>query len=405
VHVPQKDLLRYVAPSYNYNFIDDAIKPYTNYKDDYYHPPLAKLLTYRIVITTLVTASRLVNAGTPSNHFSYVFIDESGQATESETLIPIAGILTAAEKQGMINGQIVLAGDPKQLGPIIQSQKALEYGYGISMLERLMNTCDIYKKGNDGQYNKNVLTKLVQSYRSHYAILQVPNKLFYDGELTACGDKSQTHVALGWENLPNKKMPVIFHGVNGKDEQEANSPSFFNLQEIDIVVNYLEKLIGHYLNGKLIKEEHIGVIAPYRKQAQKLRRAFQIKEWWDLMVGSVEQFQGQEKLIIIVSTVRAKPQFTKHDAKFHLGFLQNPKRFNVAITRAKALLIVVGNPNVLQYDENWNAFIQFCKLNQCIKGVPFELMPLDEALSDLEDVNSSEAENVSAEVGCSRDNI
>lgn len=73
---------------------------------------------------------RLVNAGTPLNHFSYVFIDESGNATETETLIPIAGLLTSATQTGEFSGQIVLAGDPKQLGPIIHSPLAKQYGFG-----------------------------------------------------------------------------------------------------------------------------------------------------------------------------------------------------------------------------------------------------------------------------------
>jgi helicase MOV-10 len=71
-------------------------------------------------------------------------------------------------------------------------------------------------------------------------------------------------------------------------------------------------------------------------------------------VGSVEEFQGQERRIIIISTVRSNSAFLATDRDYNLGFLDNPKRFNVAITRAKALLIVIGNPKLLSRDKYWN---------------------------------------------------
>jgi len=67
--------------------------------------------------------------------------------------------------------------------------------------------------------------------------------------------------------------------------------------------------------------------------------------------------------VIIISTVRSSQEFLPHDHKHHLGFLQNPKRFKVAITRAQALLIVIGNPHILYNDPNWKEFIDYCKNN------------------------------------------
>ncbi|KAF5285039.1 hypothetical protein FQR65_LT02351 [Abscondita terminalis] len=380
-------LFRYVAPSYSYDLIDTFIKPFTNFKNEFYHPPINELNKYFVIVTTLVTASRLVNGGVPPGHFSYVFIDESGQATESETLIPIAGILSNAAQPGTIDGQIVLAGDPQQLGPIIHSQRSNSFGYGMSMLERLMKKCPLYSKTDDG-YPDHLVTKLLQSYRSHPAILELPNRLFYDGELIPPQNTRLTHVAVGWEELPNKNFPVLFHSVIGKDDREANSPSFFNLQEVDVVATYLQKLIGSRLKGMKIEENHIGVITPYRKQVHKLQAVCKKRKWNKLMVGSVEQFQGQERLIIIVTTVRSRPEFTTHDEKFHLGFLKNPKRFNVAITRAKALLIVIGNPNLLHYDEYWRKFIQYCVDNNSFVGSPFQ--PPSEAIPIAVEVNGEE---------------
>lgn len=393
--VSKMTMFRYVAPSHAYDLIDIDVKPYTNFRDEFYHPENSELLKYSIVVTTLITAFRLVNGGTPPNHFSYVFIDESGQATETETLIPIAGILTNIENKGEINGQIVLAGDPKQLGPVIHSSKAKDCGFGMSMLERLMTHCAPYAKNKDTDtYDSNVLTKLVNSYRSHPTILKTPNKLFYDNELIPPPEDSHLqNVALGWSELPNKNFPVLFHSVMGKDERESNSPSFFNLQEVDVVVSYLEKLIGNRLSGMKIEQNHIGVITPYRKQVYKLKAACTKKRWDKLRIGTVEQFQGQERFIIIVSTVRSDINFAAEDIKFHLGFVQNAKRFNVAITRAKALLIVIGNPILLQLDTYWKDFIQYCMDNGSVTGTKFKLsedvLPLQNGTPN-EDINDED---------------
>ncbi|GJQ87580.1 hypothetical protein Trydic_g17422 [Trypoxylus dichotomus] len=374
-YVPKSELFRYMSVSFDMYNIPDKVLPFTNYDDgDFYTPTPAEIRGYRIVISTLTNAAKLVSIGVPQRHFSYVFIDESGHATETETLIAIAGLVTSEESAGTVLAQIVLAGDPQQLGPIIHSPYAKHYGYGTSMLERLMTTIELYKKNPDGKYNPMVLTKLLNNYRSHPSILHLPNTLFYEKELIAKGD-DLVNIALNWERLPNKKFPIIFHSVQGADQREANSPSYFNVQEIEVVMNYLNDLIGHRLKGRKITQEDIGVIAPYRKQVQKIRKACEKKNWTGITIGSVEQFQGQERLIIIISTVRSQPKLLKFDNKFHLGFLNNPKRFNVSITRAKALVIVVGNPNLLQYEAYWKKFIHFCEQNKCMTGSSFEFSP------------------------------
>ncbi|GAA6103763.1 putative helicase mov-10-B.1 [Tachysurus ichikawai] len=165
-------------------------------------------------------------------------------------------------------------------------------------------------------------------------------------------------------------FPLIFHGVSGKDERESNSPSFFNTSEITVVVDYLKKLL--LTQGKKgiarISPKDIGIITPYRKQVEKLRKAIikcdrELKVFdgiEHLKVGSVEEFQGQERRVIIVSTVRSNSEYLTLDAIFNIGFLKNEKRFNVAVTRARALLIIVGNPVILSTDTSWSKFIDYC---------------------------------------------
>ena len=93
--------------------------------------PSSKEITsrYRVVVCTLVTAGRLVSANLPQGHFTHIFIDEAGQAVEPETLIPLAGIFES-DVNVIDGGQVVLAGDPEQLGPVLRSHVAMKAGLG-----------------------------------------------------------------------------------------------------------------------------------------------------------------------------------------------------------------------------------------------------------------------------------
>jgi len=383
-HIPDKDILRIYASSYNPKNIPEQLKNCSNYKDDFYYPSKEIIMKYAVVVATLTTAGRLVSGGIPSGHFSHLFIDESGHAVEPEALIPVAGLFTSEKEKCKLLGQIVLAGDPKQLGPLLRSPVAIALGLGTSLLERLMNQCDLYKKDEGRKvYNPAVLTKLVQNFRSHKTILALPNRKFYDMELRACGNTELTSLACDWEGLPKKGFPLIFHGVKGKDQREGNSPSYFNNQETEVVKRYVERLLADRFRGRKLEQRDIGIITPYRKQVEKIKKLFKKQKWDDITVGSVEEFQGQERLVIIISTVRSTMALLKEDYKLQLGFLRNPKRFNVALTRSKALLITVGDPDVLQCDVYWRELIFFCKDNGGYTGCPLKISAVSEQVEDL----------------------
>uniref|UniRef100_A0A667YAV5 RNA helicase n=1 Tax=Myripristis murdjan TaxID=586833 RepID=A0A667YAV5_9TELE len=361
-HVEERKVFRMYASSREPKFVPDELKACSNLEGEIYkYPAKEELMNYKIMVTTLLTAGRLVTGNIPAGHFTHIFVDEAGHAIETECLVPLAGLLQAE------SGQVVLAGDPKQLGPILRSPFALQYG--VSMLERLMSNFSLYQKEEE-VFDNRFVTKLLQNYRSHPAILKIPNELFYDGELQVCADEIIRNSYCRWEYLPKRDFPVIFHGVTGLDEREKTSPSFFNVAEVEVLMDYLKKLLQ--TQGKkglaTISPSDIGIIAPYRKQVQKIRQALnkmekdlKMKNLKYLKVGSVEEFQGQERRVIMVSTVRSSQHYTDFDQHFKLGFVKNEKRFNVAVTRAKALLIVVGNPVVLAADDVWARFIQYCK--------------------------------------------
>ncbi|KAM9856095.1 putative helicase mov-10-B.1 [Aulostomus maculatus] len=363
-HVDEHKVFRMYASSRDPQCVPDELKACSNLVGDcYVFPAKEKLMEYKIVVTTLITAGRLVSGNIPEGHFTHVFVDEAGQAVETECIVPLAGLLQAQ------TGQLVLAGDPKQLGPILRSPFALKYHLGVSFLERMMTEFPLYQK-KEGEFNNHYVTKLLRNYRSHPDILRIPNELFYDGELEYWADEILRNSFCSWQYLPRTGFPLIFHGVTGLDQQEASSPSYFNVAEVEVLMDYVRKLLEpHGKKGHgIISPQDIGIIAPYRKQVQKIRKAlqkvgkdFKFKNMSTLKVGSVEEFQGQERRVILVSTVRSSQHYADIDKEFNLGFVKNEKRFNVAVTRAKALLIVVGNPIVLRVDPVWNRFIEHCK--------------------------------------------
>ncbi|KAK6929934.1 DNA2/NAM7 helicase, helicase domain, partial [Dillenia turbinata] len=312
-------------------------------------PPLETLKSYRIIITTYTSAFLLYAEGIARGHFSHIFLDEAGQATEPETMVPISNLCRRETT-------VVLAGDPLQLGPVVYSKEAETYGLGKSFLERL-SECNFYVEGD-----KNYVTKLVRNYRCHPHILYLPSKLFYKGELIAC--KKDTKSLMNWDFLPNKEFTVSFVGIQGCDEREGNNPSWFNRIEASKIVEIIKKLTAR---GDL-KVDDIGVITPYRQQVLKIRKALENFNMEDLKVGSVEQFQGQEKEVIIISTVRSTVKHNEFDRVHCLGFLSNPKRFNVAITRAKSLLVLVGNPHIICKDPYWDQLLRYCSEHNSYQG-------------------------------------
>ncbi|XP_015432656.1 PREDICTED: putative helicase mov-10-B.1, partial [Dufourea novaeangliae] len=360
--IPNKDVFRMYAPSQHWKNIDDTIVSCSNFIDDIIiFLPKDLLILKKIVIATHVTCSRMIKLNLRSDHFSYIFIDEASQSLELESMIPITLASTTNNNgQGILNAQIILAGDPHQLGPVVRCKK-IEHLLGKSMLERLME-CKPYQKIKN-EYNPCYITKLLRNYRSREPILHVPNKLFYDDELICGYETNENFLISNCKRISNKKFPILFIAINGKEEK-ALSKSVYNVQEIAIVSNYVSRLMRSKFGTRNVREEDIGIITPFRQQKISIERKLSKQGLNKITVGTVETFQGQEREIIIFSTVRSK--VFKSDGEHHIGFLSNPKRFNVALTRAKNYLIVVGNPMVLCENEYWKTLWDYCyKNNAC----------------------------------------
>lgn len=218
--------------------------------------------------------------------------------------------------------------------------------------------------------------QLTDNFRSHHLILDFSNKQFYNSILNARQKKEIANFAIGWELLPNPDVPVLFHA--SWTPSTVDGTSLVNEGDINFVKKYVYALLNQGINGKKVLAAHIGIISPYAAQRELLKQVFPYIE-----IGTVEYFQGREKLVIIVSAVRSNTET--------IGFLKNEKRLNVALTRAKALMIVIGNPETLGKNKFWRKFIASCvelkaKIGKIPSWVYKDNVPIPETTEDDDNV-------------------
>ena len=272
------------------------ISNFDSLEKEIFYPAPKKLQSYRIIVCSLVTYGRLLaQSDFNARHITHLFIDEAAQTLEPELMIPIVHLM---EYNKLL--KICLAGDPAQLGSSIHSPIAKHYGLEKSLLERLINN-NLYLDKNEylsQSYNDKYCVKLLNNYRSHRAIIEVPKTLFYGNELNECaGEFRNLFSSLKWSLLPNKNFPLIFHQIYGREEREGFSPSYFNIAEVETIDKYLAELLDNQIRDKRLKfldSSQIGIITPYRGQAQKIKDIIKEKKYGeDILVGSPEDFQGQ----------------------------------------------------------------------------------------------------------------
>jgi ATP-dependent RNA/DNA helicase IGHMBP2 len=266
--------------------------------------------------------------------FDLLVIDEASQSTEPSSWIPII----KSEK-------VIFAGDHFQLPPTVLSKKAEEKGLGKTLFERLHQ-----------QVGDEWKTLLRVQYRMNEKIMAFSSKEFYGGELIA--DESVKKHTLA--DLPHVKDSdftrevFLFLDTAGRgfeEKLEPGSESRYNPDEADLVVNHLTRLLEHG-----VKPEEIAIISPYSAQVRLL--ASRMPDPF-IEVDSVDGFQGREKEVVILSLVRA-------NVEGELGFLADTRRMNVAMTRARRKLLVIGDSatignipfyrDFLQYAESINAY-------------------------------------------------
>ncbi|XP_030774897.1 protein ZGRF1 [Rhinopithecus roxellana] len=255
--------------------------------------------------------------------FPVVVLDECSQITEPASLLPIARF--ECEK-------LILVGDPKQLPPTIQgSDAAHENGLEQTLFDRLCL-----------MGHKPILLRT--QYRCHPAISAIANDLFYKGTLMNGVTEIERSPLLEW--LPT----LCFYNVKGLEQIERDN-SFHNVAEATFTLKLIQSLIASGIAGSMI-----GVITLYKSQMYKLCHLLSAVDFGHpdtktVQVSTVDAFQGAEKEIIILSCVRTR----------QVGFIDSEKRMNVALTRGKRHLLIVGNLACLRKNRLWGRVIQHCE--------------------------------------------
>ena len=205
--------------------------------------------------------------------------------------------------------------------------------------------------------------RLEVQYRMHPALSKFPSNFFYEGALQNGVSAEDRRLPLDFP-WPQTDKPMMFHVASGQEEIAGSGTSFLNRTEAANV----EKIVTKFLRAG-VKPEQIGVVTPYEGQRSFLVQYLQYqgqlhaKIYCDIEIASVDAFQGREKDIIIISCVRSN----EHQG---IGFLSDPRRLNVALTRAKYAVIVVGNPKVLSRHPLWNHLLHHYKENHCLVEGP-----------------------------------
>lgn len=247
--------------------------------------------------------------------------------------------------------QVVLVGDHKQLGPVIMNKKAAKAGLNRSLFERLINL-----KINP--------IPLKTQYRMHPCLSEFPSNMFYDGTLQngiTHEQRVRKDVDFPW---PVTEMPMMFWSNIGHEEISTSGTSYLNRTEASNV----EKTVTRFFKAG-VRPSEIGVITPYEGQRSYIVSTMQNsgtykKEMYkDVEVASVDAFQGREKDFIVLSCVRSNDNQG-------IGFLSDPRRLNVALTRAKYGLVILGNPKVLSKHELWHNLLAHFKDRKCFVEGP-----------------------------------
>lgn len=267
----------------------------------------------QVIACTLIGSSSEDLAG---RRFSTVVIDEAGQGIEPAVWVPIL----KAER-------IIMAGDPFQLPPTVKSQEAASKGLSITLLEK-----SIKRIGQAALLN-------VQ-YRMHESIMAFSNRKFY-------GNALQAHTSVA-NRMLHESLPVEFIDTAGcgfEEQAGEEGESRCNAEEVGILRKHFDQLkeaVGSSWNA--------AIISPYRAQVQLLQQEFASTE--GVSVNTIDSFQGQERDVVYLSLVRSNDQGD-------IGFLRDYRRMNVAMTRARMKLIIIGDSATLGNDRFFAELLEY----------------------------------------------
>jgi len=270
----------------------------------------------RVIASTLVGANNSVLAGI---RYRTVFIDEAAQALEPACWIPIL----KAER-------VIFAGDHQQLPPTIKSREAAKNGLEVTLFEKAIK-----------RNNADVMLK--EQYRMNSIIMNFSSRVFYNNSLVA-----NVNVA-NWKIFEDDLAFEFIDtaGCGFYEQVDPETRSSFNPEEADLLLKHLDFYLSDLeLMNKLHEVRDIGIISPYKAQTVRISDTIELNELISsemmekIAINTVDSFQGQERDVIYISLVRS-------NEKGEIGFLSDTRRMNVAMTRARKKLVIVGDSSTI----------------------------------------------------------
>lgn len=282
----------------------------------------------QVITATLVGA----NHYTVRNlKYDTIVIDEAGQALEPACWIPI-----------LKANKMVLAGDHFQLPPTIKSTTAAQNGLSNTLLEKVV------------QLHPEAVVLLEEQYRMHQDIMAYSSKVFYQDKLKA-HDSVSNHLV-----FESDKALIFIDTAGCSFEEKLDGTSTTNPDEANFLIQHLVSQVQLIQSRKEIEQfPSIAVVSPYKQQVELLKISINenevLKACGDkISVNTIDSFQGQERDMVYISLVRSNPTGT-------IGFLSDTRRMNVAMTRARKKLVVVGDSSTLSKSKFYNDFIAYAE--------------------------------------------
>lgn len=270
----------------------------------------------RVIASTLTGAANRVLEG---EKYSTLFIDEAAQALEAACWIAIRKA-----------GRVILAGDHCQLPPTVKSIMALKGGLGKTLMERIVEN------------KPETVTLLKMQYRMNEQIMKFSSEWFYHGMVESAPTVSHRGIL----DYDTPMMWIDTAECDGKEEFVGENFGRINRAEAEMTLQTLQQYLEKIGKQRILEESiDVGIISPYRAQVQMLRKELRKREFFRpyrhlLTVNTVDGFQGQERDIILISLVRSNDGGD-------IGFLRDLRRMNVAITRARMKLIILGSSETM----------------------------------------------------------
>ena len=270
----------------------------------------------RVIASTLTGAANRVLEG---EKYSTLFIDEAAQALEAACWIAIRKA-----------GRVILAGDHCQLPSTVKSIMALKGGLGKTLMERIVEN------------KPETVTLLKMQYRMNEQIMKFSSEWFYHGMVESAPTVSHRGIL----DYDTPMMWIDTAECDGKEEFVGENFGRINRAEAELTLQTLQQYLEKIGKQRILEESiDVGIISPYRAQVQLLRKELRKREFFRpyrhlLTVNTVDGFQGQERDIILISLVRSNDGGD-------IGFLRDLRRMNVAITRARMKLIILGSSETM----------------------------------------------------------